>query len=55
MIYGALDDRQSTLQRDTYASVRQLDLTIKRSTTDCTDNLNAAIARLTHAEGNLAL
>jgi hypothetical protein len=55
LVYGALNERQSTLQRDTYASVRQHDLTLTRSITDCTDNLNAALARLTRAEGTLAI
>ena len=55
MVYGALDERQSTLQKDTYAFVRQRDLTVTRSITDCADNLNTALARLTRAEGTLAI
>jgi len=54
LVYGALDQRQSTLQKDTYAFVRQRDLTVTRWITDCADNLNAALARLTRAEGTLA-
>ena len=55
LAYSALDERQSTLQRDLYASVRQHDLTITRATTDCSDTLNAALKRLTRAEDNLAI
>ena len=55
LVYGSLDERQSNLQRDTYASIRQHNLTTARSITDCTDNLNTALTRLTRAESTLAI